>query len=71
VIGLVARLAFALHLYHPLERWLAARLVAQQELAADALGARFAGGRGVYLAALLRMALRQDRLYAWRTCCRS
>ena len=43
--GLVARLALALHFYHPLVHWLAARLRLEQELAADALGARFAGGR--------------------------
>ena len=58
--GLVARLAVALQFYHPLVRWMAGRLQLQQELAADALGARFAGGRGPYLVALSRLALRQD-----------
>ncbi len=58
--GLWARLSVALHFYHPLVVWLAGRLRLQQELAADALGARFAGGRGPYLAALARLALRQD-----------
>ena len=58
--GLVSRLALALHFYHPIVRWMAGRLLVQQELAADALGARFAGGQGPYLAALSRMALRQD-----------
>ena len=43
--GLIARLALALKFYHPLVRWMAGRLQMQQELAADALGARFAGGR--------------------------
>ncbi len=57
---LVARLGVALHFYNPLVRWLAGRLHLQQELAADALGARFAGGRGPYLRALARLALRQD-----------
>ena len=58
--GLLARLGVALHFYHPLVLWLAGRLRLQQELAADALGARFAGGRGPYLAALASLALRQD-----------
>jgi hypothetical protein len=58
--GLVARLGVALHFYHPLVYWLAARLHLQQELAADALGAGHAGGRGPYLKALARLALRQD-----------
>ncbi len=55
--GLVARLAVALHFYHPLVRRLAARLDLQQELAADALAARFAGGRRCYLRSLSRLAL--------------
>jgi hypothetical protein len=59
--GLVARLGIALHFYHPLVYWLAARLHLQQELAADALGAGHSGGRGPYLKALARLALRQDR----------
>jgi hypothetical protein len=58
--GLVARLGVALHFYHPLVYWLAARLHLQQELAADALGAAHSGGRGPYLKALARLALRQD-----------
>ena len=64
--GLVARLSLALHFYHPLVWWLAGRLRLQQELAADALGARLAGGRGPYLQALAQMALRQQaRPVAW------
>src|SRR5262249_15293917 len=55
-----ARLGVALHFYHPLVRWLAGRLRLEQELAADALGARCAGGHGPYLRALARLALRQD-----------
>jgi beta-lactamase regulating signal transducer with metallopeptidase domain len=58
--GLVARVALVLHFYHPLVRWMAGRLHLGQELAADALGARFAGGRAVYRLALSRLALRQD-----------
>jgi hypothetical protein len=64
--GLLARFGVALHFYHPLVYWLAARLHLQQELAADALGAGHAGGRGPYLKALARLALRQDaRPVAW------
>jgi beta-lactamase regulating signal transducer with metallopeptidase domain len=58
--GLLARVGVALHFYHPVLHWMAGRLHLQQELAADALGARFAGGRAAYLAALARLALRQD-----------
>jgi len=56
----VARAALALHFYHPLVHWLAARLQLEQELAADALGATFSGGRAVYLHSLSRLMLRQD-----------
>jgi hypothetical protein len=64
--ALVARLGVALHFYHPLVHWLAGRLHLQQELEADALGARYAGGSGLYLRALARLALRQDgRPLAW------
>ncbi len=58
--GLLARVALALHFYHPLVHWLAARLQLEQELAADAIGAQFAGGRTLYLQSLSRLALRQD-----------
>ncbi len=58
--GLLARLAVVLNYYHPLVRWMAARLQLQQEQAADAMGARFAGGTTRYLVALSSLALRQD-----------
>ena len=58
--GLLARLAVVLNYYHPLVRWMAARLQLQQEQAADAMGARFAGGPTRYLVALSSLALRQD-----------
>ena len=58
--GLLARLALALNGYHPMVRWMAGQLRLQQELAADAMGARLAGGRAGYLVALSRLALRQD-----------
>jgi beta-lactamase regulating signal transducer with metallopeptidase domain len=58
--GLLARVAVILNSYHPLVRWMAGRLQLQQELAADSMGARFAGGRSSYLLALSRLALEQD-----------
>lgn len=58
--GLLARLAVALNAYHPLVRWAAGRLRLQQELAADEVAARHAGGCDAYLVALSRLALRQD-----------
>jgi beta-lactamase regulating signal transducer with metallopeptidase domain len=59
--GLVARVSMVLHFYHPLVHWMAGRLHLQQELAADALGARYAGGRDFYLRALAQLALRQEK----------
>jgi BlaR1 peptidase M56 len=58
--GIVAQLGLALHFYHPLIRWMVGRLRLQQELAADDLGAPLAGGRGCYVLALSRMALRPE-----------
>jgi beta-lactamase regulating signal transducer with metallopeptidase domain len=66
ITGVVARAAVALYFFHPLVHWLAARLRLEQELAADALGSRFAGGRARYLQSLSRLALQQDgRLGCW------
>ncbi len=59
-MGLAARLALALNFYHPMVRWMAGRLLLQQEFAADLVGARFAGGRDSYLSTLSCMALKQD-----------
>ncbi len=59
--GLVARLTMVLYFYHPLVRWLGTRYFLAQEAVADAAAARFVGGRANYLAALSRIALRQDR----------
>ena len=58
--GLLARLAVVVHFYHPMVRWMAGRLHLEQELAADEMGARFAGGRSSYLLALSRLALEQE-----------
>ena len=65
-IGLAAQVSLSMHFYHPMVHALARRLRLQQELAADALGARLAGGRRPYLTALANLALRQDpRPAAW------
>jgi BlaR1 peptidase M56 len=57
---LVARLAVAMHGYHPLIRWLAVRLELRQEMAADARAAGLCGGRPNYLRCLAALALRAD-----------
>ncbi len=58
--GLVAQVSLTLHFYNPLAHWLASRLRLEQELAADAWGARLSGGKQSYLATLAQMALRRD-----------
>jgi hypothetical protein len=58
--GVIARFGLALHFYHPLVHWIVARLLLQQELAADAQGARLAGGSRNYIRTLSRLALRLD-----------
>ena len=50
------RLALAVEFYHPLVHWLTGRLNLQQELGADAIGARLAGGSDAYLLSLLCLA---------------
>jgi hypothetical protein len=66
VTGLLAQLSVALHFYHPLAHWLAARLRLEQELAADAWTARLSGGNLGYLTILAQMALRRDdRTLSW------
>jgi beta-lactamase regulating signal transducer with metallopeptidase domain len=63
---IVAQFGVALHFYHPLVHWLAARLRLKQELAADAAAARVVGGQRKYVETLAAMALRQsDALVAW------
>jgi len=57
---LAARLAVALHGYHPLVRWLAARLELRQEMAADARAAAACDGRPAYLKCLAGLALKAD-----------
>ncbi|WP_435009356.1 DUF1559 domain-containing protein [Tundrisphaera lichenicola] len=59
-LGIAAQLSLSIHFYHPLVHALAGRLRLQQELAADAWGARLSGGRLPYLTTLANLALRQD-----------
>ena len=59
-LGLLARYAVILNYLHPGVRWLSGQLQLQQELAADAIAAGIAGGRGTYLRALSSLALRQQ-----------
>ncbi len=63
---IIAHFSLALNYYHPLAHWLVGRLRLEQELAADALGARLSGGNRVYLATLARLALRNEpRSVGW------
>jgi beta-lactamase regulating signal transducer with metallopeptidase domain len=57
---LLAQVGVAVHGYHPLVRWLGARLAVRQEMAADAVAARSCGGRAAYLRCLAALALRAD-----------
>jgi beta-lactamase regulating signal transducer with metallopeptidase domain len=62
----LAQLCLALHFYHPLVHWLAARLRLEQELAADATAAALAGGRKTYLHSLAELALHNsERSLGW------
>ncbi len=58
--GLVAQTSLALQFHNPLVHWLLRALRFEQELAADAWGARLSGGRARYLQLLAHMALRDD-----------
>ena len=65
---LLAQFIVATHFYHPLVHWLAGRLRLEQELAADATAAQFAGGRETYLQSLATLTLRADHLRpSWAT----
>ena len=62
----LAQLSVALHFYHPLVHWLAARLRLEQELAADAAAAELTGGRRSYLQSLAELALHTtERPLGW------
>ncbi|MEX0939598.1 MAG: M56 family metallopeptidase [Pirellulales bacterium] len=56
-LWLMARLAVVAHFYHPLVRWLAARLQLEQELAADMTAANLLGDRTTYVRSLASIAL--------------
>ncbi len=57
---LMATVCQLVHFYNPLIRWLAGRLILAQELAADRIAMRNAGGSGSYLRSLARLALEED-----------
>jgi|GEM_PF-829076 len=62
----LAQLSLAMHFYHPLVHWLAARLRLEQELAADATAALLSGGRKTYLQSLAELALHtSERSLGW------
>jgi beta-lactamase regulating signal transducer with metallopeptidase domain len=62
----LAQISVAVHFYHPLIHWLAARLRLEQELAADATAALLAGGRKIYLQSLAELALHtSERSLGW------
>jgi beta-lactamase regulating signal transducer with metallopeptidase domain len=62
----LAQLSLAIHFYHPLVHWLAARLRLEQELAADATAAMLSGGRKIYLQSLAELALHtSERSLGW------
>jgi beta-lactamase regulating signal transducer with metallopeptidase domain len=62
----LAQLCVALHFYHPMIHWLAARLRLEQELAADATAALLVGGRKLYLQSLAELALHTtERPLGW------
>jgi WD40 repeat protein/beta-lactamase regulating signal transducer with metallopeptidase domain len=59
--GLIAELAICLYWFHPLVRWLAARLRLEQEYAADAAVASAVPDSSPYLFCLAELALELDR----------
>lgn len=62
----LAQLSLAVHFYHPVVHWLAARLRLEQELAADATAALLSGGRKNYLQSLAELALHNsERSLGW------
>lgn len=59
---LAAQFGLMLHFYHPLAHWLCRCLRLDQELVADSVAARLAGGRQTYLQSLAHIALQQADL---------
>ncbi len=64
LLGIIARVAVAIHFYNPLVRWLAGQLALTQEIVADTVAAQTVGGRQRYIVALSKLALRQDRQFS-------
>ena len=63
---MATQLSVVVHFYHPLVHWLASRLRLEQELAADSVAARIAGGQVRYVRVLAKLALEhQDRFVGW------
>jgi beta-lactamase regulating signal transducer with metallopeptidase domain len=63
---MATQLSVVVHFYHPLVHWLAGRLRLEQELAADSVAARIAGGQARYVRVLAKLALEhQDRFVGW------
>ena len=63
---LISQLGIVFHFYHPLVHWLSGRLRLEQELAADSVAARLAGGQEKYVRVLAKLALEhQDRFVGW------
>lgn len=57
---LLAQVGLILHFYNPVVHWLSERMKLEQELAADAVAARLAGGQRQYLRVLATLALDQQ-----------
>lgn len=63
LMNLLSHLCVAIHFYHPLVHWLAARMRLDQELRADYVAAQLNGGANCYAAVLARMALEHDKRF--------
>ena len=63
---LLAQLGLILHFYNPVVHWLAERMKLEQELAADAIAAKLAGGQRDYLRVLATLAIdHQNNHVGW------
>lgn len=63
---LLAQLGLILHFYNPMVHWLSERMKLEQELAADAIAARLAGGQRDYLRVLATLAIdHQNNHVGW------
>lgn len=63
---LLAQIGLVLHFYNPIVHWLSERMKLEQELAADAVASRLAGGQRQYLRVLATLALdHQNHHVGW------